>query len=449
MPVGRRFAEVKNMIPKEQLRIGGAAKDERAVAGAILRTLDERQSLDGLPVMPEMLPHWGKTFRAKMASLPGITRKRKLRVGDWVEVRSKEEILRTLDCNGRLDGMPFMPEMFRYCGGKFRVFKRAHKTCDYVTPYPYRTRRLDGTVHLETRCDGEAHSGCQAGCLLYWKEAWLKPATADSKSAASLTVRLTSKNAIRETETGCAEAVVWNRTHVTGPDGALKYTCQATEVPFATAPLPWWDLRQYFEDYWSGNVDVRRLLRALGYSAYYNLSQAGIGLGRPMRWLHEKVRWVWRGPRWPRTPGLLPEGTPTPAATLNVQPGEWVRVKTHEEILKTVTVGNLNRGMYWDAELVPYCGGIYRVLKRVTKIIDERTGKMLEMKTPCIVLDSVVCQARYSACRMLCPRAMYPYWREIWLERVRETHESASATATRELRRGQEPQSKCVSSTLT
>jgi hypothetical protein len=74
--------------------------------------------------------------------------------------------------------------------------------------------------------------------------------------------------------------------------------------------------------------------------------------------------------------------------------------------------------MYWDAELVPYCGGTYRVLKRVTRLIDEKTAKMVEMKNPCIVLDTVTCQARYSPCRMLCPKSMFPYWREIWLERV-------------------------------
>jgi len=73
---------------------------------------------------------------------------RKLSVGDWVEVRSKVEILSTLDNNGQLDGMPFMPEMLRYCGQRFQVYKRAHKTCDYTTSYPYHTRRLEGTVHL-------------------------------------------------------------------------------------------------------------------------------------------------------------------------------------------------------------------------------------------------------------------------------------------------------------
>ena len=61
-----------------------------------------------------------------------VTSMSKLQAGDWVEVRSKEEILRTLDKQGRLDGLPFMPQMFQYCGKRFRVFKRAHKTCDTI-----------------------------------------------------------------------------------------------------------------------------------------------------------------------------------------------------------------------------------------------------------------------------------------------------------------------------
>ena len=36
------------------------------------------------------------------------------KIGDWVEVRSKAEILCTLDANGQLDKMPFMPEMLQY-----------------------------------------------------------------------------------------------------------------------------------------------------------------------------------------------------------------------------------------------------------------------------------------------------------------------------------------------
>ena len=65
------------------------------------------------------------------------------------------------------------------------------------------------------------------------------------------------------------------------------------------------------------------------------------------------------------------------------------------------------------------------MLKSVTRIIDERTGRMQTMKTPCVVLDSVVCESRYSECRMFCPRSIFPYWREIWLERVgSKTHDA-------------------------
>ena len=95
-----------------------------------------------------------------------------LRPGEMIVVRSEAEIRATLDADGRLDGLPFMPEMLAYCGQRLRVFKRADKTCDTVGSTGM--RRLHDTVHLEmVRCDGSAHGGCQAECLVYWKEAWL------------------------------------------------------------------------------------------------------------------------------------------------------------------------------------------------------------------------------------------------------------------------------------
>jgi len=45
--------------------------------------------------------------------------------GRMVRVRSKEEILATLDKNGRYDELPFMPQMLQYCGQKLRVARRA------------------------------------------------------------------------------------------------------------------------------------------------------------------------------------------------------------------------------------------------------------------------------------------------------------------------------------
>jgi hypothetical protein len=43
---------------------------------------------------------------------------------------------------------------------------------------------------------------------------------------------------------------------------------------------------------------------------------------------------------------------------------------------------------------------------------------MLAMKNDCIILADVACTACYAAYRRFCPRAIYPYWREIWLDRV-------------------------------
>src|SRR5713226_8291671 len=143
----------------------------------------------------------------------------KLRVGDWVEVRSKDEILRTLDGKGRLDGMIFMPEMFKFCGKRFQVYKRAHKTCDYTTSAPYRTRRVDRTVHLETRCDGEAHGGCQADCLLYWKEAWLKPVSRNSDGALTHLEMPSGGDVNAVPGAGCSESKVWANTQVSDPNG--------------------------------------------------------------------------------------------------------------------------------------------------------------------------------------------------------------------------------------
>ena len=348
-----------------------------------------------------------------------------LRVGDRVVVRSKEEILATLDADGRFEGMPFMPEMFRFCGQELQVQKRVHKSCDYTTPAPFKSRWVDRTVLLDTRCDGSGHDGCQAGCTILWKEAWLRRATASDHAGRAATAAVAAAPAVSR----CSEHTVWQLTRVTESDGSRRYVCQMTALPQASTPLQWWDLRQYVEDYVSGNVPIGRLISGGIYSAYFHLSQAGLGIGRPMRAIYNACRPLWRGSRFPRTCGVIPDGSPTPASTLNLQPGELVRVKAHEEILQTITTNNLNRGMKWDAELVPYCGGTYRVLRRVNELIDERSGKMVRMKTAGIVLDTVVCQARYSQCRMHCPRAMYPYWREIWLERVGEAAAEPPAAA--------------------
>jgi len=79
--------------------------------------------------------------------------------------------------------------------------------------------------------------------------------------------------------------------------------------------------------------------------------------------------------------------------------------------------------------MLPYCGGIYRVLRRVPRIIDAKTGKMMNMKFPCIILEGVMCQSDF---HRLCPRAIYSYWREHWLRQASQ-HSPPTSQQTQEL----------------
>ena len=52
-----------------------------------------------------------------------------LRPGEVVRVRPAAEIFNTLDEHGTLDGLPFMPEMLKYCGRKWPLSSSAPTTC--------------------------------------------------------------------------------------------------------------------------------------------------------------------------------------------------------------------------------------------------------------------------------------------------------------------------------
>jgi hypothetical protein len=347
----------------------------------------------------------------------------RLRAGEWVEVRSKKEILATLDKKGRLDELPFMPQMFAHCGHQFRVFKRAHKTCDTVNSYT--GRRMKDAVHLEgIRCHGQEYGGCQAGCLIFWKEAWLKRVSRENPEPSAAATGGGASAIESGRSAVCTEDDVWaGRLSGNASEDGQAFICQATQVPAATEALPWWEWRQYLEDMTSGNVSLARMAGGFLYMFYqHRVIPFRHRFAPLMRWLYDRFQKLRGGVPYPRRQGIIPPGEPTPTISLNLQPGEWVRVKSYQAILATCDRTDRNRGMKFDAEMVPYCGKTYRVLKRATRILDEKTGKLQELRNPCIILEGVVCQSRYSECRLFCPRSVYPFWREIWLERVSELH---------------------------
>jgi hypothetical protein len=342
------------------------------------------------------------------------------RAGDWVQIRSKEEILRTLDERGALDNLPFMPEMLALCGQRFRVFASAHKTCDTVKYTG--ARRLRNAVHLDgVRCDGSGHDGCQARCLIFWKEEWLLPvqggrATVDSESRASERPGHQATRGCRCDESTLARVACDRAVDTLSP----TYSCQATRLFDATTALPSWHPMQYAADVRSGNVALAEAVKLLSLALLYNMRRIGIGW-RFWCYVYERFHEQLMGAPSPYARGSVPEGTPTPTEELDLRPGERVEVRPYAEILPTLNQRNRNRGLSFDKEMVRYCGQRFRVGARVRTIINETTGKMIRLPTSSVILEGTYCTSRYSERRLLCPRRIVPYWREVWLRRVEGT----------------------------
>ena len=292
------------------------------------------------------------------------------RQGNVVTVRGLDEILATLDAESKLDGLPFMPEMVPFCGRSFRVFRRAEKTC--VEGIGIRSmRNMRNVVFLENlRCDGSAHEGCQRGCLFFWREAWLE------------------EGGGRKVE-GRKES---GQPQLPTTKGDLFF-CQSTELAGATEDLPSGKLRNYLHDLRIGEISPQRFLYVLWLA------------------LTNRLWWLVSGRGYYQIVG---DRKKTQQEELNLQPGEWVEIKSMAEVQATLDDKGRNRGLSFEPEMALHCGRRYRVATVVRKIIAEETGKMVNLSNS-VILDGLVCQG---ICSLNCPRANYLYWREIWLKRV-------------------------------
>jgi hypothetical protein len=318
--------------------------------------------------------------------------------GDVVEVRPSAEILATLDASGALNATPFMPEMQQYVGKRFTVSKRVEKICDTINSTG--SRRMHDTVFLEDlRCDGSAHGGCQAECRIYWKEAWLTPVGAESAP--------TNKpdRGVQE-----LERVVNASTHATAtrePEEEL-FKCQATEAFRATEAIPSVaSPGQYVREISAGNINMVRFVRVAMRALSWKVgAELGMNIGSRER-----------APYVKSMDGKLESELAVP-----LQPGDLVEVKSADEIGRTLTPKGTHRGLRFSpSEMLPACGRKFRVRRRIDKIIDEATGRMLPMKSDCIALEGFVCDGNRSPGRWFCSRELFPYWREAWLKRVDPT----------------------------
>lgn len=309
----------------------------------------------------------------------------KLSPGDVVELKTPSEILRTLDDDGALDTLPFMPEMLEFAGKRLHVARRALTTCvDAMGAPPAHGFWTDDVVTIEgARCSGSAHGGCKKACMIFWREAWLRK-----------TPRAAPLAGLEPGAGNPAEDADNLRAHLKVASGPNHYYCQTTELFKATHPLSRRDrLERYLNGFLVGNFNALQILRDAG------------------TWLKWTARRKLFGDY-----GSGPNER-TPEECLNLEPGEWVQVKSERQIIETLNKRGFNRGLHFSPDMRRSCGKRYRVKARIERIIMDNTGRMRPLQNT-VWLDDVACGCSYNGFGMGgCSRCEITYWREIWLNR--------------------------------
>lgn len=301
-------------------------------------------------------------------------------VGELVEVKSWPEVRATLDARGCLERLPFMPEMLAMCGQRAYVFRCVHRLFDYRKSRGM--RHMNGAVLLlGTVCDGSSHGACEAACHTIWKSAWLRrvePGNDRAAAAASVGRPVLPEDA----------AVLQIGTQ------APRYVCQLTQLHAASQPIGNWSACNFLRPLISGNVAPAAFVVGWLTHLFNELQQKRGGVGFPAF-------------------AVAARGNVALDET-QLAAGNDVIVKSSAEIRATLNDQSLNRGLYFDPDMLKHCERRHRVQAEVKKLIDIVTGEVRTMKTPAYILRGV----HFSGERQLFNAQHEPlFWRGVWLRR--------------------------------
>ncbi len=105
----------------------------------------------------------------------------------------------------------------------------------------------------------------------------------------------------------------------------------------------------------------------------------------------------------------------SPSATLNLQPGEWVEVRSIDEISQSLDENKKYKGVIFMPEMESFCGKRCKVFKKVEIIKLESTMEIRKLTTPPVLLEGVYCDGGYHGG---CDRACFHFWMDPWLKRT-------------------------------
>ena len=223
--------------------------------------------------------------------------------------------------------VPFMPEMAAHVGRRHTVSRRVDKICDTVSATG--SRRTHRTVYLEgLRCDGSGHDGCQAGCRIYWKDTWLRRVDGDSERPDS--------GGGGTAELGRLAGAATRTVRELDGERVEDWRCQATEALEFSVPLRTSNLAQYWRELRNSKFTPLRFIRLLARAVVMEVADR-IGLLKPLP--------------------LHGQDGGAPSAELGLRPGDLVQVRSPDKIEATVDEKGMNRGLFFDREMLSYCAG--------------------------------------------------------------------------------------------
>ncbi len=164
------------------------------------------------------------------------------------------------------------------------------------------------------------------------------------------------------------------------------------------------------------------------HSLYEDLLSCSDRVRTPTRvykglWCLRNRGWVWTVRAvWSRMGGLVgirgkrpgrigPADTTTRQDVLNLEPGEWVEVRSESDIRERLDAQGRTQGLLWMSNMSRFCGKRYRVYKRVERMMLESNGEIRKIKNT-VLLEGAICEDLYG-----CDRSCYHFWKEAWLKR--------------------------------
>lgn len=98
---------------------------------------------------------------------------------------------------------------------------------------------------------------------------------------------------------------------------------------------------------------------------------------------------------------------------VNLQAGDWVKVRSPKEIFATLDAEGKNEDLSFTREMMKFCGREFKVYKRLGRMLIG--GEMRNISAPAVLLEGVFCDGESHGG---CTRSCFCFWRDAWLERV-------------------------------